>query len=127
MFEAIALVNVIRDVQAALSPGIPIVGMVQSHALSGGSLILQACAVRYATPTSILMVHGISQRMLGLDETNAKRNLSLLQQLRGTFVDLYSARSPKSRSYWDKLMKTDTRTYFTAQEALEVGLLDEIR
>lgn len=127
VFEGIALHNVLRDVKSALTPGVPLVGVVTGNCFSMASYILQACDYRYAAPTSFLMVHGISQRNFSFDEKDGERNMALLKQLRGILSTGYAQRSGKPLEFWEDMLQTNTPNYFTAAEAFDLGLIDEIR
>jgi hypothetical protein len=46
-------------------------------------------------------------------------------KLMKTFIELWTLRTGKSYEYWSKLIKHKD-VYYTAQEALQEGLIDEI-
>ena len=127
VFEAVNMVNGLRDIKSMLGKDVPIIGAVQGNAMSAASYVLQACDRRYAAPNSIIMVHGITSSMGHFDESDQERDLALMRHMRSFMVDLYSARSTKDREWWDNQMKTNQELYLTAQEALEYGLVDEVR
>ena len=125
VFEGIAVTNCLRDVRSAITA--PLVGIVTGNCFSAASYTLHSSDLRYAAPTSFLMAHGISQRNFSFDEKDGERNMALLKQLRGVMVDAYARRSPRPREFWEEILQTNTPTYFTAAEAVELGLLDEVR
>ena len=127
VFEAISITSAMRDIRSMLLPGVHIIGSVHGNAMSGASYVLQWCDLRYAVPTSMLMVHGITQRSLQLDERDAERNLELLKYLRSVLAVKYTERSKRPREYWDEVLQSNSPRYFTAVEALDVGLIDEIK
>lgn len=127
VFEGFGVENAIRDIQGALAPGVPVIGVVNGNCFSMASYILQACARRIVLANSFIMVHGISQKSFSFDEKDGERNMALLKQLKATLVDGYARRSTQPREYWEHMMKDNSPNYFTAKEALDVGLVDEIR
>jgi ATP-dependent Clp protease protease subunit len=127
VFEAINIVNALRDIRSVLDEGVPIIASVQGNAMSGASFVLQACDRRYAAANSIIMAHGITGATFRMDENDARRNLELLEHLRNILVDMYAERSTKPREWWAEALKSNDEHYFTAAEALEAGLIDEMR
>lgn len=126
VFEAINICNALRDIQNVLEANV--IGVVAGNAFSAASYVLQQCNLRYAAPTAFLMVHGITHGgMGGVDEEDQRRQALLMRQLRAIMVEHYSARSPKPRTYWDTILKSNKPQFYTAKEALDVGLLDEVR
>ena len=124
LMEGLATFNALRDVHDA---GCELRGFVRGNCFSAASYILQACDVRTASPTSIIMVHGITQRQVSFDEENAERNIQLLRHLRGTLATEYARRSPLSFDHWDKLLQSNTPTFYTPAEALAAGLVDVVQ
>jgi len=86
--------------------------------MSAGTVILMAGDVREMTPLSFLMVH------YGIDaqdsEKTYKHNGHLLKLLKG----LYRENSNSSEKTINGWFNSDT--YFTAEEALKLGLVDKI-
>ena len=126
VFEALATADAINAAREILDPGVPIVGTVHGHAESAGSLLLQFCDVRKITNHSYIMVHGMSQNIFGADEARQEANRELMQSLRDTFIQAYSSRSTVPLGTWRRYMKSSLPRYYTARQALEAGLVDEV-
>lgn len=125
--EAISLGDTLDATKTMLKEPADIYGIISGYCMSAGTYVLQFCDRRKATNNSFIMVHGMTNNKFGpTDETNSKRDTELMQTLRRIWVDAYVDRSKKPRKYWEKIMMTNTPTYYTAQEALEVGLIDEV-
>ena len=126
VMEAIAATSAIGIARDLLDPSVPIIGTVHGNASSSGSLLLQCCDIRRCMSDSFIMVHGISRSFFGGDDRTIDADSRNVEKLRNRFIDLYGARSAEPRSYWEELMRDNHPNYYTAEEAKEKGLIDEI-
>ena len=97
-------------------------------AMSIATIILQAADTRVASPYSRLMIHRGSTE-IGGDFLNVKKAMKEEEELDKIMCDIYFERiistNPSfKRNQLEKLMDTDS--YFSAQQALDLGLIDEI-
>jgi ATP-dependent protease ClpP protease subunit len=105
-------------------------GVVTSYAHSGGAIVLQACAERWAYPHASLLVHygtiyeGGYLREDFLDRKKAKQNADLLTYGRDRLEEILIVRSKKSRRVIRNLCHRDIE--ISAKEALRLNLLDNI-
>lgn len=86
--------------------------------MSAGTIILMAGDVREITPLSYLMVH------YGFDVNDSHQTLKHNTHLMNTMKKIYrdnSFATPKAISSW-----FNADTYFTAERALELGLVDKV-
>ena len=98
-------------------------GIVDMIAFSCGSWVLQACDKRVMAENALLMIHKPTASLSG-DAEALRKDADLLDQLHQTLAKTYADRSGKSV---DEMMEAMSReTYYTAQQALEAGLIDEI-
>ena len=128
----LAIINVIRDLQAE---GVVVTGEVRGEAQSMGFYILQACDFRIMHEGDALMAHGITFGFSG-DNRNMKAEEKILSYWRDTVAAMVANKiqsvgaldgETASLQYWDSLMEDNIPVYFTAEEALELGLIDEIK
>lgn len=108
----------------ARAAGVEVVG-VTHFAYSMAALMLQTCSKRIISPSGTLMIHGISTFFEGdaIDQqTMAKFTATATEEM----TALLTSRTKKRKAFWDKILKTNKETFFTAQEAMTVGLVDEI-
>lgn len=91
--------------------------------MSAGSLILQAGDRRYATKYAQIMVHAGFESLSGTpEETEITRKH--FRKLQGQMADIYVKRASVTERTIKNWLKKDT--YFTAEEALEKSLIDEV-
>lgn len=109
-----------------LYPG-KITGLVINFARSAGSIILQACDVRLATPNSKILVHHGSTEIQYddvVDENKTQRLIASLKAREEKLYQVYTSRSGKTREQVQKLCFEDRN--LSVDEALEFGLIDGI-
>ncbi|MGA2666476.1 MAG: Clp protease ClpP [Patescibacteria group bacterium] len=99
------------------------VGVVSGIAFSGASLILQACEKRLMTTNSQMMLHKSSVQVAGYVD-NAQEALNTFRKLDEKFFEIYATRSGEKVKQIEAAALGDK--YFSAGEALEAGLIDEI-
>lgn len=123
---AVAGMFALMDTIAHLcASGATIDGMVEGYAMSCAALLLQACSRRYAGPNATVMVHGFSYTRGG-DLANHAAFRHWVETGTERTVELLGARTRRDSAYWRELMQRSEPRYFTAREALEIGLIDEI-
>ena len=96
---------------------------VLGHAMSMGSIILQAADERVIHPNATIMVHDGSDAFCGHSrnfEMWAKESV----RLRKRMYELYAERSGKDAKYWEKKCSFDY--ILSAEDALKDGLVDSI-
>lgn len=96
--------------------------------MSIASIILQAADTRVMSNYCRMMIHRGETELVG-DFNNVKRAMREQAELDKIMVDIYYERisyaNPEfKRNQLEKMMDTDT--YLSAQQALELGLIDEI-
>lgn len=119
-----ALMDRIVGLRAA---GATINGLVEGYAMSAGLILLQVCEHRMMGPHAKLMAHGITTFLRsGLDIAGlAKRQTEMIKDTRAV-ADLFARRTHKPVSYWMRLFRSNEPRFYRADEALAVGLVDEI-
>jgi ATP-dependent Clp protease protease subunit len=105
----------------------PVTTLVTGIAASMGS-VLSLCAApgrRFATPYSRIMIH--QPRIMGVIEgqaTDLDLQAKEIVKTRNMLVDVYVSKTKKDRKTIEKAIDRDT--WYSAEEALEYGLLDKI-
>jgi ATP-dependent protease ClpP protease subunit len=100
-------------------------GFVDGMAASAGSLILMACDEVTMAPAGEMMIHQCSVNSEGSwEQTDLERALKMVKDTNGKLVDLYAVRWKKSRAELEAALAAET--YYTAHEAVEVGLADSV-
>jgi ATP-dependent Clp protease, protease subunit len=109
--------------QAMREYGSPITAHVDGYAASAASLVTASASRVIMAPGSMLMIHkswsfgfGNADDMLKLAE--------LLEKVDGTIAETYAAKSGKDAATFAAPMAAET--WYTAQEAVDIGLADEI-
>jgi ATP-dependent Clp protease protease subunit len=94
------------------------------EAMSMGSILLQAGDVRCASPNTTIMIHdGYEDN--GMQTPSGNDNLAKhSKQLRSMMYEIYASKSSHPVNYWKRTCKKDK--FYTAEEALKVGLIDKI-
>lgn len=106
----------------------PVTIKVYGCAMSIASVILQAADSRMASKYARLMIHRGETEIVG-DFNNVKKAMKEEEELDKIMGDIYFDRISYAnpafkRNQLEKMMDTDT--YLSAQQALELGLIDEI-
>lgn len=117
-FNGLAIYDCIKT-----SP-VEVTGYVIGSAMSMGSVILQACDHRIIYPNGTVMVHdGYESRMGDIPQT-FQNWAEYSKKSRAKMYKLYSERSGRPPYFWKKKCASDC--ILTAEEALELGLVDSI-
>ncbi len=121
--------SIIRAIREAQQAGTRFTGVVRGEAASMGFFILQACDVRKMGPGDVLMAHGITAGMFG-DAKNLDALQKLItvtrQYLTELIVNRAEVEEEEKIQWWGEILKDATPVYFTPEEALAEGLVDEI-
>ena len=133
--DAFGGLKIIGAIARAKVKGIKIYGVVRGTAMSMAFILLQYCDHRVMGNGDILMAHGVKSGYMSSDIRNMEAESRMLKELSDTFmaklVEKISASEPsdpvaKSAEYWAPIMKDDKPVYYTASEALAMGLVDEV-
>ncbi len=100
-----------------------VIGVVTGIAYSGASLILQACQKRIMTKNSTLMLHKSAVTISGSVD-NAQEALNTFRNLDQKYYEIYASKSGEKVEKIADMAHKDK--YFSAKEALEASLIDEI-
>lgn len=123
VYSAIALYDTLS---AAQRDGLRIMGLVEGYAASAASMIvLQAMDVRSARPGARILIHE-PRRFGGVQrESDMEDDMAEMKSLSDRILEFMSRRSGKTTDELRKLFKR-REVWFSAQQALEHGLLDEV-
>lgn len=114
--DGVAIYNAIRQHPARVT------GEVNGWALSIASYILMACDTRRMASSALLMLHNPWFGTTG-DAAELRKAADVLDTVRESLISGYS-RSGKSRA--EIIAILDNETWFTADEALAAGFIDEV-
>lgn len=117
VYEGLAMYNAIKAHKGKT------VGVVDGLVASISSYFLMACDTIQMPENATLMIHNPAIGAWG-GEDEIQSALTQLQNSKQTIADAYVERSGKSLE--DILMAMEKETWFTAQAALEFGLVDEV-
>ena len=126
-------IELIRAMNSARKAGCKITGTVRGEAQSMAFQVLQSCDNSVMGPADILMAHGMTAQMFG-DMNDREAGDKLLacykDYMTDIIVDRVKSVKPESEvatyEYWEGIAKSNTPVYYLAEEALELGLIDEI-
>jgi ATP-dependent protease ClpP protease subunit len=117
VFEGVALANALRSHPAEVT--IQVDGIAASIAsviaMAGDRVVMQ--------PQAMLMVHDASGLCMGNAHDMADM-AALLDKISDNIADAYSEKAGGTRDEWRQVMKAET--WYTAEEAVEAGLADEM-
>ena len=118
VFAGQAIYNIIKRHSAAEK-----IAYVDGLAASMASIIPMACSKIIMPANSLMMVHKPWAMAIGnADELRARSDL--LDKIEGQQVDVYQEKTGKPREEIHQLLTDET--WMTAQEALDLGFIDEI-
>ena len=101
----------------------PITAQIDSLAASAASVIASAASETIMAPGSMLMIHRAWGMAVG-NEADMRDTAEILSKIDGQLAENYAARSGGDVEKFLELMAAET--WFTAQEAIAVGLADRI-
>src|SRR5690242_370151 len=99
------------------------VGVVEGIAASIASVVLMACDEIKVAKGAYVMIHNPSGGAHG-GADDLRGVADALDKMRADILDIYEARTGIERTKLEKLV--DAETYFTAEEAVEIGIADSI-
>ncbi len=99
-------------------------GIVIGHAYSAASIFLQACDTRYMTQNAMMLIHYGNAEISRETNSQLQSDIKYYEWSANRMYDIYASKSNLSKSKIKTLCDKDT--YFSAEEALEVGLIDKI-
>jgi len=103
---------------------VPVNIIVRGKAMSAAAVVLAAATgKRYASKRSTIMFHEASSFSVG-KQSDLKANVKHIDDLEKETNILLGNVTKKSAEWWENSQKTDL--YLTAQQALELGVIDEI-
>lgn len=117
VFEGVALANALRAHPAEVTV------QVDGIAASIASVIAMAADRVVVQPQAMVMIHDASGVCLG-NAQDMQDMAALLDKISDNIADAYSAKAGGTRDEWRTRMRTES--WFTAEEAVEAGLADEM-
>jgi ATP-dependent protease ClpP protease subunit len=117
VFEGVALANALRAHPAEVTV------QVDGIAASIASVIAMAADRVVVQPQAMVMIHDASGVCLG-NAQDMQDMASLLDKISDNIADAYSAKAGGTRDEWRTRMRAES--WFTAEEAVEAGLADEM-
>lgn len=99
--------------------------IVDGLAASAASIIAQAGDVRKISTGAQLMIHGASALLVGYyNAEEMKKTVNMLQSINKSVASVYASRSGAEEDHILNMMKAEK--WFTAEEAVNEGLADEV-
>jgi ATP-dependent protease ClpP protease subunit len=123
--------GIIRAIQYAQTQGIQVDGEVFGQALSMAFFILQSCDKRVMGNGDFIMCHGVFVQQ-GSDRKGRKAEDKMLDTAEDFFCRMLSEKNTSNKKefhdpdYWRVLLEEDTPNYYSADEAMDLGLIDEV-
>lgn len=102
----------------------PVTIEVLGSAMSMGAIILQAADERVLHPNTVIMIHDGYEHVENLPSRSYEAWAKHSKHSRKKMYEIFSSRSGKPASYWEKKCSMDT--ILTAAEAIRLGLADKI-
>lgn len=119
-FSGLALYNLLLSLRAQ---GISVLAYIDGLAASMAGIVAMAAQTIYMARNARLMIHNPWTALQG-DGDTLRAGADELDKLRTQLAAIYAARSRRPEAEMLKLM--DAETYLTAEEAMALGLVDEI-
>ncbi|MGW6502957.1 head maturation protease, ClpP-related [Nonomuraea angiospora] len=117
VFQGIAIGNALRAHPASVTV------RVEGLAASIASVIALAGDRLVMAPSSMFMIHDASTATWG-DAAEMRKTADILDKISDNIADAYAAKAGGTRAEWRDRMLAET--WYTADEAVEVGLADEL-
>lgn len=111
------------DIIAASSLSVTMVGV--GRVWSSGSILMQAADHRMMSPNTTMLLHGGDMSVSG-HPLNGKAWVEAERSMTNIVASMYAERSQKDANYFKRVMNRAQDTIYTAKEALELGLIDEV-
>lgn len=100
-----------------------VIAHVDGLAASAASYLMLAADEVEIAKGAFVMIHNAWVIMLG-DKSDLREEADLLEKIDGSFADDYVKKTGRTKDAMTKLM--DDETWFEAEEALEIGLVDRV-
>jgi ATP-dependent protease ClpP protease subunit len=100
-----------------------VTAMIDGVAASAATIIALACDHVTMASGARFMIHNPST-WVGGDVDTIERDLKLLRSIEDSMADIYASKTGISKA--DILLLMDAETWYTAEEALEAGFVDEV-
>lgn len=117
LFDGLGVADQLMQIQS------PIFSIVEGCAASAATLLSLACKRRYILPSSFMLIHQLSSVTWGTYE-QIKDEMKLLDMAMDRLINFYVERTTMEHDVVKELLKHDS--WFSAQECVERGLVDEI-
>jgi HK97 family phage major capsid protein len=117
VWDGLAIFNTIRGHKG------PVTVTVDGLAASIASVIVQAGGERVMAPGAMLMIHDAFAVAVG-NEAELAKTAQTLGQVSDNLAGVYAARAGGSQQRWRQAMREET--WYTAEEAVAVGLADKV-
>ena len=117
VFDGINIFNAIQDHPAEVTV------VVDSLAASAGSFIAQAGDKRVMNRNSTMMIHDAHGMTIGNSQDH-QRMIELLDKMSNNIASIYAQKAGGTTEQWRTTMQAET--WYTAEEAVEAGLADEV-
>lgn len=121
--DVMAARNMVDSIKDARKKGKTVTAYIEGCAASAATFIAIACDKVVMSKGSFFMIHNAMGFAMG-DADEMRQTADLLDRVTATIADDYVAKTGKSRATVEKWMNDET--WFTAQEALDEGFIDEI-
>lgn len=118
----------VRAVRLAQKQGIRLIGEVHGYACSMAFFLLQTMDERIMGKLDVVMAHGITTGFTG-DMKNIEAETKLLTFWHSEWANLVANRCIgewKEPGFWFEVFRDNTPQWYTAEECVEMGLIDKI-
>lgn len=112
------------DTIIELQKRIPIFSYIEGHVASAATLLSIAATKRFITPNSDMLIHEISS-WVGGKISQISEEYRNLRKMQDKLEEIYLKHSKLEKEALQEILKRDT--LLTSEEALEYGLVDEIK
>ncbi len=118
LYDCLSLISVIKNSQT------PVIAFCH-YAMSAGALITSVCHHRIGYELSTVMIHNLSSASWGQLQT-MKEDITEMNRLEKLIIKLLTAHTKISKQKLKSLFEKKIDWYIPAEEALELGIFDEI-
>jgi ATP-dependent Clp protease protease subunit len=117
--------SVISRIERMIEDGYEIVSIIDGYSMSAGSAISQVCSKRYARRYSTILYHQLSSYTAGtLAEMSVQHKEN--ERLWELMKEITKKHTKMTDEYLDNIFNANKDVYLTPQQALELGVIDEI-
>lgn len=118
VYEANGIIDYIESLN------VPVNIIARGRALSAGALLLcSGTGIRAASKSTVIMIHESSGELSGRS-SDIKANADHIDSIEDNFYKRLTAKSNQTEEFWRKACRKDF--YMSADEALNLGLIDKI-